>query len=124
PARCRRRTPLTECPPGPPTRHQSAAGARRPATAESQRVGCREPPAISSKSGADSTLTIWSRTGSGLRSLLGCRASNRSSSLISMDAARVTDVEHLGGRVLRVVFADGLVRELDFEGALPGVLSA
>jgi hypothetical protein len=41
-----------------------------------------------------------------------------------MDAARVTDVEHLGGRVLRVVFADGLVRELDFAGALPGVLSA
>jgi hypothetical protein len=41
-----------------------------------------------------------------------------------MDAARVTDVEHLGGRVLRVVFADGLVRELDFDGALPGVLSA
>jgi hypothetical protein len=40
-----------------------------------------------------------------------------------MDAARVTDVEHLGGRVLRVVFADGLVRELDFSGALPGVLS-
>jgi hypothetical protein len=41
-----------------------------------------------------------------------------------MDVARVTDVEHLGGRVLRIVFADGLVRELDFEGALPGVLSA
>jgi hypothetical protein len=40
-----------------------------------------------------------------------------------MDAARVTDVEHLGGRILRVVFADGLVRELDFAGALPGVLS-
>lgn len=41
-----------------------------------------------------------------------------------MDAARVTDVEHLGGRVLRVVFADGLVREIDFAGALPGVLAA
>lgn len=41
-----------------------------------------------------------------------------------MGAARVTDVEHLEGRVLRVVFADGLVRELDFDGALPGVLSA
>lgn len=41
-----------------------------------------------------------------------------------MDAARVTDVEHLGGRVLRVAFADGLVRELDFAGALPGVLSS
>lgn len=40
-----------------------------------------------------------------------------------MDAPRVTDVEHLGGRVLRVVFADGLVRELDFVGALPGVLA-
>lgn len=40
-----------------------------------------------------------------------------------MDAARVTDVDHLGGRVLRVVFADGLVRELDFSGALPGVLA-
>jgi Protein of unknown function (DUF2442) len=40
-----------------------------------------------------------------------------------MEAARVTDVEHLEGRVLRVVFADGLVRELDFAGALHGVLS-
>ena len=40
-----------------------------------------------------------------------------------MDAARVTDVEHLGGRVLRVEFADGLIRELDFTGALPGVLA-
>lgn len=40
-----------------------------------------------------------------------------------MDAVRVTDVEHLGGRVLRVMFADGLVRELDFAGAPPGVLS-
>ena len=36
--------------------------------------------------------------------------------------ARVTDVEHLGGRALRVVFSDGLVRELDFAGRLPGVL--
>ncbi len=36
--------------------------------------------------------------------------------------ARVTDVEWLGGRVLRVVFSDGLVRELDFAGRLPGVL--
>lgn len=35
----------------------------------------------------------------------------------------MTDVEHLGGRVLRVVFADGPVRELDSSGALPGVLS-
>ena len=40
-----------------------------------------------------------------------------------MDAARVTDVEHLGGRVLRLVFADGLVRELDFADALPGILA-
>lgn len=37
--------------------------------------------------------------------------------------ARVTDVEHLGGRTLRVVFSDGLVRELDFAGQLPGVLA-
>jgi hypothetical protein len=37
--------------------------------------------------------------------------------------ARVVSVEHLGGRVLRLVFTDGLVRELDFEGALPGILA-
>lgn len=37
--------------------------------------------------------------------------------------ARVTDVEHLGGRVLRVTFSDGLVRELDFASALLGVLA-
>ncbi len=36
---------------------------------------------------------------------------------------RVTDVEHLGARALRVVFSDGLVRELDFAGRLPGVLA-
>jgi hypothetical protein len=36
--------------------------------------------------------------------------------------ARVATVESLGGRVLRVTFTDGLVRELDFAGALPGVL--
>jgi hypothetical protein len=36
---------------------------------------------------------------------------------------RVIKVEHLGARVLRVTFSDGLVRELDFAGALPGVLS-
>ncbi len=41
-----------------------------------------------------------------------------------MHAARVADVAHLGGRVLRVVFADGLVRELHFAGVFPGVLSA
>ena len=38
--------------------------------------------------------------------------------------ARVTVVEHLGGRTLRVGFSDGLVRELDFAGKLPGVLAA
>lgn len=37
--------------------------------------------------------------------------------------ARVATVEHLGKRVLKLVFTDGLVRELDFEGALPGVLA-
>ena len=41
-----------------------------------------------------------------------------------MGAARVTDVEHLGGRVLRVVFSDELVSELDIAGALPGVFAA
>jgi hypothetical protein len=40
------------------------------------------------------------------------------------DFARVTIVEHLSGRVLRVTFSDGLVRELDFATALPGVLAA
>ena len=38
--------------------------------------------------------------------------------------ARVISVEHLGSRVLRLVFSDGLVRELDFAGALQGVLAA
>ncbi len=38
--------------------------------------------------------------------------------------ARVVSVEYLGGRLLRLVFTDGLVRELDFAGALPGVLRA
>ncbi len=37
--------------------------------------------------------------------------------------ARVASVEHLGKRVLRLIFTDGLVRELDFEGALPGILA-
>jgi hypothetical protein len=37
--------------------------------------------------------------------------------------ARVTDVEHLDARALRVTFSDGLVRELDFTDALPGVLA-
>lgn len=36
---------------------------------------------------------------------------------------RVAEVEHLGARRLRVSFSDGLVRELDFEGALNGVLA-
>jgi Protein of unknown function (DUF2442) len=38
--------------------------------------------------------------------------------------ARVTTVEHLGGRSLRVTFSDGLVRELDFTNRLPGVLAS
>jgi Protein of unknown function (DUF2442) len=38
--------------------------------------------------------------------------------------ARVTNVEHLGGRSLRVTFSDGLVRELDFANRLPGVLAS
>jgi hypothetical protein len=37
--------------------------------------------------------------------------------------ARVTAVEHLGARLLRITFSDGLVRELDFADALPGVLA-
>jgi hypothetical protein len=37
--------------------------------------------------------------------------------------ARVTDVEHLGARVLGVTFSDGLVRELDFADVLFGVLA-
>ena len=36
---------------------------------------------------------------------------------------RVTEVKHLGARQLRVVFSDGLAREIDFAGALPRVLS-
>ncbi len=36
---------------------------------------------------------------------------------------RVTQVEVLGARVLRVTLSDGLVRELDFCNALPGVLA-
>lgn len=35
---------------------------------------------------------------------------------------RITEVQHLGARRLRVRFSDGLVRELDFANALPGVL--
>ena len=37
--------------------------------------------------------------------------------------ARVTAVECLGARLLRITFSDGLVRELDFADALPGVLA-
>ncbi len=37
--------------------------------------------------------------------------------------ARVTKVDYLGGRVLRLAFSDGLVRELDFAGSVPGVLA-
>lgn len=40
------------------------------------------------------------------------------------ELARVTQVDHLGGRLLRVTFSDGLVRELDFAGALVGLLAA
>ena len=37
---------------------------------------------------------------------------------------RVTAVQYLGGRVLRVTFADGLVRELDFADVLVGLLGS
>lgn len=37
--------------------------------------------------------------------------------------ARVASVEYLGGRLLRLVFTDDVVRELDFDGALPGFLA-
>lgn len=37
--------------------------------------------------------------------------------------SRVTNVEYLGARSLRVTFSDGLVRELDFAGVLPGILA-
>ncbi|MBS1847932.1 MAG: DUF2442 domain-containing protein [Actinobacteria bacterium] len=39
------------------------------------------------------------------------------------DLVRVASVEFLGARVLRVEFSDGLVRELDFAAALPGIFS-
>ena len=38
--------------------------------------------------------------------------------------ARVEEVGYLGDRVLRVVFSDGMVRELDFASALPGILAS
>ena len=37
--------------------------------------------------------------------------------------ARVNAVEYVRARTLRVTFTDGLVRELDFAGKLPGVLA-
>lgn len=37
---------------------------------------------------------------------------------------RATGVVHLGDRALRITFSDGLVRELDFAGQLPGVLAS
>jgi Protein of unknown function (DUF2442) len=40
-----------------------------------------------------------------------------------MALPRVTNVEHLNGRAVRVTFSDGLVRELDFAGVLRGVLA-
>ena len=40
------------------------------------------------------------------------------------EIARVSAVEHLHARTLLVTFTDGLVRELDFAGKLPGVLAS
>ena len=37
---------------------------------------------------------------------------------------RITEVEHLGAHRLRLTFTDGLVRELDFDGALSGAVFA
>ncbi len=37
--------------------------------------------------------------------------------------ARVTDVECVGQREIRITFSDGIVRELDFAGALTGLLA-
>ncbi len=37
--------------------------------------------------------------------------------------ARVAAVDHLGARVLRIEFTDAVVREIDFAGALPGILA-
>ena len=39
------------------------------------------------------------------------------------ELARVAAVEHLGARVLRIEFTDAVVREIDFVGALPGILA-
>ncbi len=38
--------------------------------------------------------------------------------------ARPTEVEHLGNRVLKITFTDGVVRELDFADTLHGHLAA
>ena len=40
------------------------------------------------------------------------------------ELARVAAVDHLGARVLRVEFTDAVVREIDFAGALPGILTS
>lgn len=40
-----------------------------------------------------------------------------------MTLVRVRDVEVVEGRVVRVVFSDGIVRELDFAGCHDGVLA-
>ena len=40
------------------------------------------------------------------------------------ELVRVSAVEHLNARTLRVTFTDGLVRELDFAGRLPGALAS
>lgn len=50
--------------------------------------------------------------------------SARPPSASATSLARVTAVEHLGARALSVTFSDGLVRELDFADALPGVLAS
>lgn len=47
---------------------------------------------------------------------------SKAGSALPPPMARVTVVESLGGRMLRVGFSDGLIRELDFAGKLPGVL--
>jgi len=40
------------------------------------------------------------------------------------ELARVAAVDHLGARVLHVEFTDAVVREIDFAGALPGILAS
>jgi hypothetical protein len=69
-------------------------------------------------------VEVGTKTGFSPKHRQRCQALRLSSSLSAMDAlVRVTDVEHIGGRQLRVVFSDGLVREIDFAGSLPGILS-